>query len=619
VNGKLMKPRQWMATFGLLCLVLAATVGLILTRESGPPETSMTPGHQTPLVDERPLQTARKLASLALDQEEQRFAQQAMKVADHEVDLAFAAGLRNATEHPVPLTAVAKQLYSHVSQAEATVKADEDRIDQLKKQLAAASPDRQDNIQQQIDLIHAQHEYDQDELDDAKEDLMRSGVDPLTRIQRQFNRHEDAEHAYDAAHSQTPPNNVEVNYSAGNLISVVNAWRGLRGKVVQLEQARNEALQAESTLGQSHEALEKQVSAEEADKLAVAQTTSQFSGQAKDANSNETAKAAIATLHRLSVDQKDLSDLDKRIQDHQELANIYGNWTNQVKSNQRAALHAMIRSALLIALILLCAYLAGRLVDHFFADLGPERTRLRTLRVVIRFALQAVAVLLILFVLFGAPNQMPTILGLAGAGLTVAMKDFIVGFFGWFVLMGRNGLRVGDWVEINGVVGEVVEINLLRTVLLETGNWADTGHPTGRKVAFVNSFAIEGHFFNFSTSGQWLWDEIQILVPSNQDPYPIIESIQKMVAKETEAAAHAAEQEWKKAAGSHRAQSVSAAPAVNLRPTTSGVEVHVRYITSAHERYAMRTRLYQQLVAVLHQRPEPQAAGAAVGNKETPA
>lgn len=614
-----MKPRQWMATFGLLGLVLAAAAGLILTRESGPPETSMTPGHGTPLVDERPLQTARKLASLALDQEEQRFAQQAMKVADHEVDLAFAAGLRNATEHPVPLTPVAKQLYSHVSQAEATVKADEDRIDQLKKQLAAASPDRQDNIQQQIDLIHAQHEYDQDELDDAKEDLMRSGVDPLTRIQRQFNRHEDAEHAYDATHAQTPPNNVEVNYSAGNLISAVNAWRGLRGKVVQLEQARDEALQAESTLGQSHEALEKQVSAEEADKLAVAQTTSQFSGQAKDANSNATAKAAIATLHRLSVDQKDLSDLDKRIQDHQELANIYGNWTNQVKSNRRAALHAMIRSALLIALILLCAYLAGRLVDHFFADLGPERTRLRTLRVVIRFALQAVAVLLILFVLFGAPNQMPTILGLAGAGLTVAMKDFIVGFFGWFVLMGRNGLRVGDWVEINGVVGEVVEINLLRTVLLETGNWADTGHPTGRKVAFVNSFAIEGHFFNFSTSGQWLWDEIQILVPSNQDPYPIIESIQKMVAKETEAAAHAAEQEWKKAAGSHRAQSVSAAPAVNLRPTTSGVEVHVRYITSAHERYAMRTRLYQQLVAVLHQRPEPQAAGAAVGNKETPA
>ena len=137
----------------------------------------------------------------------------------------------------------------------------------------------------------------------------------------------------------------------------------------------------------------------------------------------------------------------------------------------------------------------------------------------------------------------------------------------------------------------------------------------------MNSFAIEGHFFNFSTSGQWLWDEIEIMVPSNQDPYPIIDAIQKMVAKETAANASAAEQEWQKSTGGHRAQSVSAAPAVNLRPTTSGVEVHVRYITSAHERYAMRTRLYQQLVGLLHQKPGVQvaASAAAAGQPELPA
>ena len=198
---------------------------------------------------------------------------------------------------------------------------------------------------------------------------------------------------------------------------------------------------------------------------------------------------------------------------------------------------------------------------------------------------------------------MSTILGLAGAGLTVACKDFIMGFIGWFLLMGRNGLRVGDWVEIDGVVGEVVEIGLLRTVLLETGNWTDSGHPTGRKVAFVNSFAIEGHFFNFSTTGQWLWDEVEILVPASQNPYPVIDAIQKMVAKQTEANVTAAEQEWQKAASRYRAQPVSAAPAVSLRPTASGIEVHVRYITRAGERHAMKTRLYQALVELLHSRP----------------
>jgi small-conductance mechanosensitive channel len=211
------------------------------------------------------------------------------------------------------------------------------------------------------------------------------------------------------------------------------------------------------------------------------------------------------------------------------------------------------------------------------------------------------------------PNQTPTVLGLAGAGLTVALKDFIVGFVGWFVLMGRNGIRVGDWVEINGVGGEVVDISLLRTTLLETGNWTDSGHPTGRKVTFVNSFAIEGHYFNFSTSGQFLWDELTVSVPSGENPYPVIEAIQKLVVKETMANAQAAEEEWQKATTRYRVHSFSAKPAINLRPTGGGVEVHVRYITRAQERQATRAHLYEAIVALLHGKEAQSAASATRG------
>ena len=63
-------------------------------------------------------------------------------------------------------------------------------------------------------------------------------------------------------------------------------------------------------------------------------------------------------------------------------------------------------------------------------------------------------------------------------------------------------------VEIDGVGGEVVELGLFRTWLLETGNWTAHGHPTGRRVSFLNGYAIRGKYFNFSTVGQWMWDEI---------------------------------------------------------------------------------------------------------------
>jgi small-conductance mechanosensitive channel len=611
-----MKAHQWIVTLGLLALVLAAAAGLILTRQSAQSSSTGSQGRRPPIVDEQPLLTARAVVPLASDWEEQRYSRQALKLADHAVDVAFSYEMRQATEHPAPPTPESNKLYAHASQADAAVKADHDRVDQLQKQLASAKDERgRDTLQQQIDLTKAQLELDQDELEDVKGELIRSGADRLSRIQRQFNRHEATQKEYETSNSQTGAGNPNSNLQTGASAAIAqfSTWNTLRSNQARLQQALDEARQASNSLKQQHETLQAQVGMEVSNKEAIAQQAkSQLDAISGNGGSSTNSMAsAITSLHQISVDQKDLSDFAKRVQDQDDLATAYSSWIDVVKFRQRAVEHEMLQSAMLILLVLFGVYLGNRLVDHFFVRLAVERTRLHTLRGVIRFAVQALGLALILFILFGLPNQMSTILGLAGAGLTVACKDFIMGFIGWFLLMGRNGLRVGDWVEIDGVVGEVVEIGLLRTVLLETGNWTDSGHPTGRKVAFVNSFAIEGHFFNFSTTGQWLWDEVEILVPASQDPYPVIDAIQKMVTEQTQANVVAAEQEWQRAASRYRAQPVSAAPAVSLRPTSAGIEVHVRYITRAGERHAMKTRLYQALVELLHGRQDNSAAASA--------
>ncbi|PWT85246.1 MAG: hypothetical protein C5B56_14320, partial [Proteobacteria bacterium] len=244
-------------------------------------------------------------------------------------------------------------------------------------------------------------------------------------------------------------------------------------------------------------------------------------------------------------------------------------------------------------------------MDKVVGRLNMDRRQVQSLRTVTHVTLRVVALLLILLVIVGPPGQLGTFLGLAGAGLTVALKDFIVGFIGWFVLMGKNGIRLGDWVEINGVTGEVVEIGPFHTVLLETGNWTDSGHPTGRRVTFTNSFAIEGHYFNFSTSGQWLWDELQVVLPAGQDPYPMVSAIQKRVQEATEESAQQAELEWRRATGPREMSSFSVAPAISVRPVVGGIEVAVRYITRASERYQLRAKLYQAAVDLLGQKAVP--------------
>jgi small-conductance mechanosensitive channel len=612
-----MKLGQWITAIVLLLLVAAAIVGMVETREvpaaneeaAAPP--GKKPGRKTarvappPLVDQRPLETARRMAALAGTPAEQALAHEAEKVGDHEVDLTFFDHLREAEENPPALSPEAKQIAALKAKAAQTLKDDQENITLLTRKLASAPESQKDNLQDQIDVAKAQMDLDQDELDDATEDLEQSGGDPQAKIKRLQEEHEAGDHNAVTAGSAVNPH--EQDYQTHTLLSVFRAWQALREKRALLEGALNETVEKQLYLIKRHSELAAQVEKDKENREAAKQQAKGFSKGGKAASRDESkaaAKAALDSLKQYTLDQKTLADRGRRLQDEQELNDIYTKWIALVETRERAALHNLIESLLWILLVLVAVYLLHRLIEHLFTGMAAENKRIDTLRAVVKFAAQAVGAVVILFIIFGMPTQTTTVLGLAGAGLTVAMKDFIVAFFGWFVLMGRNGIRVGDWVEINGVAGEVVEVGLLKTVLLETGNWTDSSHPTGRRVSFVNSFAIEGHFFNFTTSGQWMWDELQVQIPPGQDPYPIVDGIQKLVEEETRANASKAEAEWRQATAKYRVQALTAVPGINVLPTGGGIEVRIRYITRAYERYETRKRLYAAVLELMHRKRE---------------
>ncbi len=97
-----------------------------------------------------------------------------------------------------------------------------------------------------------------------------------------------------------------------------------------------------------------------------------------------------------------------------------------------------------------------------------------------------------------------------------------------------------------------------------------------------------------------MWDELDVLIPSGQDPYPIIDGIQKMVEKETADNAGKAEAEWQQSTTRYRAKALSATAGINVVPTAAGIEVQVRYITRAYERHEARKRLYDAVIEMMH-------------------
>jgi small-conductance mechanosensitive channel len=553
------------------------------------------------LVDERPWQTASALAPMARSAEEQELAREAERLADHEVDQAFAMALRQAEMASHALSGPALALQQRANDLAEVVKGDQARVDGLTAQMAAASKNgapAPQPVSDSLDEAKAQLQLDIDQKNDATEDLNRATGDRRGRIQQELAAHEAAMQKYD---SQASGGEMAVSSVKryGTLAARTAGWFEQRSRRALLIQAQQETDADVAQLSTEHAVLEKKSSAMLS---AVGDGSSAVAAEAEPSGSagsvGGTRMERMAKAHTMAQTH---TILDDRLETEQQLSAVYERWTAQVDLQHRILMHLIFQSLAGIAGLVLVAVLLWWVVDGLLVRSSIDRRTLHTLRTTVRLGTQLFAVGLVLVAIFGLPDHTPTILGLATAGLTVVFQDFILAFFGWFVLMGRNGIRVGDWVEINGVGGEVVEVGVFRTALLETGNWTDKGHPTGRRVTFINNFAISGQFFNFSTAGQWMWDEISMNVPAGEGSYRTIEAIHKAVLAQTEADAKLAEQEWKSATRQQGLGQFSAVPSVDMRPAASGIDILVRYVTRAGERFEMRNKLYQTVLGLLHQ------------------
>jgi len=539
------------------------------------------------IVDQRPWQTAATLAGMAQSAEERELAREAERLADHEVDQAFSQSLRQASLVKPQLTGRALALQQRVTELQAIVKGDQARIAALTGSAGAKSGSTESK-DTDLEVAKAQLGLDQNELADSIEDLSRESGDPRVKLQQELAARQAAvKKYYDSASKDEGQTAVSSAEQYKTLAQQAFAWWSHRKRSQLISQAKQLAL---------------------ADVAALTDDQARMKAEASQIAANVSATAAlmpsserVAQLQRLAAQQNIQNILNDRLGAQQQLVTLYERWGKQVEIQNKIVIHRMLQSLAVIAAICVLTILAGWFVQVALERMFHERRQKQTLKTVLNLSTQLVGLLLMLLVIFGVPRQMPTILGLATAGLTLVFQDFILAFCGWFVLMGPNGIRVHDWVEIDGVGGEVVQLGLFRTWLLETGNWTANGHPTGRKVSFLNGYAIRGKYFNFSTVGQWMWDEINVNIPSETSVHPLIEKIYEASVQATEADAKMAEEEWKRVTHEEGSPQFSAMPSVNLRPAGSGVDVVVRYITRAGVRLETRNHLFETIIDLMRE------------------
>jgi small-conductance mechanosensitive channel len=224
---------------------------------------------------------------------------------------------------------------------------------------------------------------------------------------------------------------------------------------------------------------------------------------------------------------------------------------------------------------------------------GDRRYRVRK----IVTASAYIMILVFMVVLFeDRLKQIGLAVGLFGAGVVVALQD-ILSSFGGFIAIGISNLyRVGDRIQVNDTKGDVVDISVMRTTLMETGNWVSGDLYNGRIVQVPNSAVLKGVIFNYSQGFRYVWDEIKIRLKSDCDQWRAREMLLRVGKDTISEYLGDARAAWKHIVENYRVENPLLEPTVTLQASGGTLEFSLSYIVEYTRRTAVKDRLYTKIV-----------------------
>ncbi len=187
-------------------------------------------------------------------------------------------------------------------------------------------------------------------------------------------------------------------------------------------------------------------------------------------------------------------------------------------------------------------------------------------------------------------------LGVAGAGIAFALQEVIASVAGWVAVALGNFYKVGDRVQLGGIRGDVIDIGVLRTTLMECGQWVNGDLYNGRIVRVANSFVFKEPVVNYSGDFPFLWDEITVPVRYGSDHRLARELLERIVREEVGSYAQTAKEAWAEMVQKYRIEDARVDPMVTLVANDNWMEFTVRYVVDYTRRRITKDRLFSQIL-----------------------
>ncbi|MDD4392952.1 MAG: mechanosensitive ion channel [Desulfobacterales bacterium] len=241
-----------------------------------------------------------------------------------------------------------------------------------------------------------------------------------------------------------------------------------------------------------------------------------------------------------------------------------------------------------ISAVRLAQRISGRYVQN-----SERRYRLKK---IIAFSGYLLVVFLFSIIFSDKLSGLTVAFGVAGAGIAFALQELIASVAGWVSMSFGRFYKIGDRVQLGGITGDVIDIGMLRTTLMECGGWIKADQYNGRIVRVANSFIFKEPVFNYSSDFPFLWDEIVIPVRYGSD-YRLARSLFEDILNEL-TGEYAAQSKaiWHQMTERYMIEDVKVEPVVTLVANDNWVEYTLRYIVDYKNRRVTKDKIFEQLL-----------------------
>lgn len=208
---------------------------------------------------------------------------------------------------------------------------------------------------------------------------------------------------------------------------------------------------------------------------------------------------------------------------------------------------------------------------------------------------------LVVIVGIWSPSLQSLLTGLTiiGTGLAIALREVVLSFIGWIFIVVRRPYSVGDRIEINGLSGDVLDIRLLSTTLMETRDWVKADQSTGRITQFPNNWVYQFAVKNFTQGFDYIWNEIAFTLTLDSDWEAAREAIMTLAEESAEIVAHQVRSQLKNMADAFLVHYSILTPFVYVKVTDYGIELTLRYLCRARNRRGSDHALTISILAAL--------------------